>query len=341
MQNFQYQYPYQEYNNIPFQDITNKQITRQIMKDCSSACFNVFMIFVIMNFVSIPLIIFSVLPNGNSTGISGMDNISFYLFNSILSFSAFFIFQITYAWVKKIKFNDILQFNKVPPKTMFPLLIAGYSIFTLSNVVASIINESFAIIGIKDTTSLIDMTGNTVSEYILYFIAVAIVPAITEEFAFRGVILTALRKYGDVFAIVSSSILFGFMHGNLVQIPFAFLGGIVLGYIRVYTNSMLPSMLLHFINNSISVILDILNKNIDTNTMNLIYVIFTIVTLLLAIISIIYLASNRQNLFDLKGDTTTEFEFSKKIKLFFANAGMVFTLVAVFITVVLSSDFVG
>lgn len=341
MQNFQYQYPYQGYNNISFKDITNKQVTKQFRNDCSSVCFNVFMIFIITNFASIPLIIFSVLPNNNSTGISGMDNISFYLFNSILSFSAFFIFQAIYALIKKLKFNDILQFNKVPFKTMLPLLISGYSIFTLSNIVASIINESFSVIGIKDTTSLIDMTGNTVSEYGLYFIAVAIVPAITEEFAFRGVILTALRKYGDIFAIVASSILFGFMHGNLVQIPFAFLGGIVLGYIRVYTNSMLPSMLLHFINNSISVILDILNKNIDTNTMNLIYVIFTIVTLLLAIISIIYLASNKQDLLDLKVDNNTEFEFNKKIKLFFANAGMIFTLIAVFVTVVLSSDFAG
>lgn len=81
----------------------------------------------------------------------------------------------------------------------------------------------------------------------------ALVPALLEEFAFRGVILQTLRKYGDWFAIVSSAVLFGLMHGNLTQMPFAIIAGIAMGYVAVVTGSLRTSIAVHFINNFVSV----------------------------------------------------------------------------------------
>ena len=74
----------------------------------------------------------------------------------------------------------------------------------------------------------------------------AIVPAVFEEFAFRGVVLNKLRKFGDSYAIIMSAVLFGLMHGNLSQIPFAFILGLVIGFIAVKTNSIIPGILIHF-----------------------------------------------------------------------------------------------
>ena len=62
--------------------------------------------------------------------------------------------------------------------------------------------------------------------FMLTFIAIAVVPPLVEEFACRGLILGSLQKFGNGFAIVCSAILFGLMHGNFRQIPFAFLIGI-------------------------------------------------------------------------------------------------------------------
>ena len=82
----------------------------------------------------------------------------------------------------------------------------------------------------------------------------ALVPALLEEFAFRGVILQTLRKYGDWFAIVSTAVLFGLMHGNLTQMPFAVIAGVAMGYAAVVTGSLRTSIAVHFINNFVSVV---------------------------------------------------------------------------------------
>ena len=45
-------------------------------------------------------------------------------------------------------------------------------------------------------------------------LATAVVPLFVEEFLFRGVILSQFRKYGDVFAVIASALLFGLLHRN-------------------------------------------------------------------------------------------------------------------------------
>ena len=64
----------------------------------------------------------------------------------------------------------------------------------------------------------------------MYLIQLAVVPALVEEYALRGVVMMPARKFGNWFAILVSSALFGMMHGNLVQAPFAFIVGIGIGY---------------------------------------------------------------------------------------------------------------
>lgn len=73
---------------------------------------------------------------------------------------------------------------------------------------------------------------------------------VVEEILFRGGVMGALRPAGKRFAIVFSALLFGAFHGNLVQIPFAFLIGLVLGYVAA-EYSLGWCILLHWINNCV------------------------------------------------------------------------------------------
>ena len=82
----------------------------------------------------------------------------------------------------------------------------------------------------------------------------ALVPAIVEECVFRGVILQSLRRFGDWFAILSSAVLFGLMHANMTQVPFAIIAGIALGYVAVVSGSLRTGMAVHFLNNAVSVV---------------------------------------------------------------------------------------
>lgn len=79
----------------------------------------------------------------------------------------------------------------------------------------------------------------------------AIFPAIVEELIYRCVLYRVLRACGIIYATVVSSIIFGLVHMNFIQIPFAFCLGCVSCILYEKTGRIRYSMLIHFINNSI------------------------------------------------------------------------------------------
>jgi sodium transport system permease protein len=83
---------------------------------------------------------------------------------------------------------------------------------------------------------------------------IALTPAICEELAFRGFILSGFRHFGRKWrAILFSAVFFGLAHGLLQQSLIAFVVGTVIGYIAVQTGSIWPCMAFHLVNNSIGV----------------------------------------------------------------------------------------
>ncbi|MBQ7989977.1 MAG: CPBP family intramembrane metalloprotease [Oscillospiraceae bacterium] len=90
---------------------------------------------------------------------------------------------------------------------------------------------------------------------------------IMEELIFRGVLLAGLRKYGNVFAVVMSSVMFGLAHMSFVQCLPAMTVGFVCAVMVIRTGSILPSMFLHIVNNSVSAILMIMMQGVDLQKM--------------------------------------------------------------------------
>ncbi|HVQ29337.1 MAG TPA: CPBP family intramembrane glutamic endopeptidase [Vicinamibacteria bacterium] len=75
--------------------------------------------------------------------------------------------------------------------------------------------------------------------------AIAVLPAVCEETAIRGVLLPALRtKLVFPLALVLSAAVFALMHDSY-RMPFTFAVGLVLGALRLHKGSLLPSMLAH------------------------------------------------------------------------------------------------
>ncbi len=80
------------------------------------------------------------------------------------------------------------------------------------------------------------------------FLYASILAPVWEELLFRGYVLRTLRPFGKRFAVVSSALLFGLFHGNLLQTPYAVLMGLILGYMTV-EYSVIWAVLLHMFNN--------------------------------------------------------------------------------------------
>lgn len=91
---------------------------------------------------------------------------------------------------------------------------------------------------------------------------VAFVPAICEELAFRGFILSGLRHMGHKWwAIAISSLIFGVTHMLLQQSIVACVVGAVIGYIAVQSGSIFPAMVFHFTHNGLLMALVKLEKS--------------------------------------------------------------------------------
>lgn len=89
----------------------------------------------------------------------------------------------------------------------------------------------------------------------LLLLVIAIVPAVCEELAFRGFVLSGLRHMGRKWrAIVLSSIAFGITHAVIQQSLIASLVGCVLGFMAVQCGSVWPGMLFHMLHNGLAVL---------------------------------------------------------------------------------------
>ncbi len=83
---------------------------------------------------------------------------------------------------------------------------------------------------------------------------IALLPAVCEELAFRGFILSGFRHLGHRWrAIVLSALLFGLTHGILQQSLIASLVGVLIGYLAVQSGSILPGMAFHLVHNTLVV----------------------------------------------------------------------------------------
>jgi len=85
-------------------------------------------------------------------------------------------------------------------------------------------------------------------------LVIAVTPAICEELAFRGFILSGFRHLGHKWrAIIYSALFFGLTHMILQQSLIVCLVGTVVGYLAVQSGSLLPGMIFHLIHNTLAV----------------------------------------------------------------------------------------
>ena len=123
---------------------------------------------------------------------------------------------------------------------------------------------------------------------IILMISSGIIAPIAEEFIFRYGIQKNLSKFNVKFAIIYQALLFGLLHGNLIQFSYAFVLGLIFGYITYKKGNIMYSILLHIAINLSSVLISILFTNE--------YVGFAVFVGVLALLNlVVYLFSKKNN----------------------------------------------
>lgn len=106
------------------------------------------------------------------------------------------------------------------------------------------------------------VSADSVGGLLANLLTVALVPAVCEELLFRGGVQNLFERWfgrsGKAWAphaaVWVTAVIFSLIHGEVFSFMPRLLLGAMLGYIYIYSGSIVPNMLVHFVNNAIVVV---------------------------------------------------------------------------------------
>lgn len=238
---------------------------------------------------------------------SFLGTVGSYILNAAIQILIMFTIPIfLFSALHKRKVRETFSFygyKKISFKAILIAIIIGIIVYILNVFIASFFSSILQAIGYKKTTEGI------VSNYPIWLLFInllttAVLPAICEETAHRGMLLKGFSPIGRFAAIMISSTLFGLMHLNIEQVFYAMAIGLVAGYISVLCDSIYPAMIIHFVNNAIAVLMGFsasrnlgfdfiftfISNNLQTSPiLGILFVFFFIATLVIALIFLVKL----------------------------------------------------
>ncbi len=177
-----------------------------------------------------------------------------------------FLFSISlflFGFLQKSKTKDVLVFygyKKISWKGILYSVLIGIVVYILNIFVAAFFNSILQSLGYTFSSS--SSTGYyPFWLFVVNLIMTAILPAICEETAHRGMLLKSLSGYGYKKAIIISALLFGLLHLNIEQFFYATIIGLYLGYLSILCDTIYPAIIIHFMNNGIGVLMSYATSN--------------------------------------------------------------------------------
>ena len=254
----------------------------------------------------------SVSDTGTATVNQGIFNLLQYTF-IIIMMGYWYIRRFNVKLSTGSDFRKSLKYIFNPVSTLL-LVLTGFLIQLGTGAFLYVLGETFPTFFASYKTMMSNYTG---SASILFIITTITIGPIAEELVFRGLMTNYLllsatnakeakNSKTDImpspnpgngviwFAIIVQALLFGLYHGNVTQGCYAFLSGILLGYLKIKTDSLLTPILLHMvINGSLYLLPD--NMYLNTITANVTgFVTFAIIIILIVLLFKSYKKPERQ-----------------------------------------------
>ncbi len=158
--------------------------------------------------------------------------------------------SIAYLMIYKINPCKAIRFHKIGLSSVVLIVLFAFLITPLMNFINAI-----SLLFVRNDIS--NVINNIVenNSFLLSIFIVAFIPSILEEAVYRGIFYNEYRKVNPLKGMLLSAFLFGLMHGNINQFSYAFAMGIVFALLIEATNSIISTMIIHFIINGASVLL--------------------------------------------------------------------------------------
>ncbi len=177
-------------------------------------------------------------------------------YSAFVVIMAFTVIMLAARFLFKIRLRYLFRYQKGQAKTAvisFPAVMLLNLLFSfIIGVITLILNQNGITVPDADF-SISEVSRSAFFFQIFYGVIVA---PIVEETLYRGLAIHLLKPYGKGMAVIVSSLIFGLMHGNLSQAASAFAIALVMGTITVQCNSIIPTIIIHMLNNITATIPD-------------------------------------------------------------------------------------
>ena len=163
-------------------------------------------------------------------------------------------------WSFSKKFPMKRIYEHVAPRKMtiqsFAMICASlYGVRFISKLILGGIEKLLFAMGIPAT--LVANTSEELTSSIIFVLYLGVMAPVVEEFIFRGFIGYRLERYGKVFTILFTALIFSLFHANITQEVFTFMAGIVFAYVAIEYGFQW-AVVVHMMNNFIfAVVVDI------------------------------------------------------------------------------------
>ena len=186
------------------------------------------------------------------------DTILDYVSSIFVQVGIMFLFPvIMFTLLQKQKFSTTFSnfnFRKVSVITIFLSILIGFACYFFNIAIANFFGSVIRIFGYEDAPSMFSSSGSaSVTSFVFEVLFVAVLPAICEETLHRGLLLKGLSSMGIERSVILSSVLFGLMHMNVNQLFYTAILGFIIALSVVIAKSIIPAMIIHFMNNFLSV----------------------------------------------------------------------------------------
>lgn len=140
---------------------------------------------------------------------------------------------------------------KLKPTRFIAIFLICYALMYVTNIFSIVLTYMISIIKGDEVINPV-MEAIYGGNYIITLLYAAVVAPIVEELIFRKLLLSKLRRFGDIPAILFSGLAFGLFHFNLSQLFYAAMLGFVFAYVTIRTNRIRYAIILHMLVNGIS-----------------------------------------------------------------------------------------
>ncbi len=256
---------------------------------------------------------------------------------SVVQIIVYLLPCIVYYFLKGRKLNTPFMISPIGRGNLLFIFASSFMLLSGNLLIKYIyyITSSIQPTGVDYIVS--DLTAITGVSPLLIIIALALVPAVCEEFFFRGLVLSEYKIYGTFNSVVFSALCFSMIHFSVEAFPLYFFSGMMLGMTVAVTKSVFVSVTIHFISNVLSIYLSDSFMRVSVQKSGKFFMLFIIATLFL--VSTVFVAAATERIFYRRADKNEERPNVKSIENIapvFLSPGF-FGLVLIFILIIIFS----